>query len=122
MVRMSRKVLFTFLVLLMFGVSWYISSKTVYADAAGVPDQITEHFGVFDEEGILEDAGQKASLEEELAKIYEKYKVNAYIIITTKIGMSDDYEGYLERKWTALIRRRELREEAFYEKTSEDSG
>ena len=95
MVRMSRKVLFTFLVLLMFGVSWYISSKTVYADAAGVPDQITEHFGVFDEEGILEDAGQKASLEEELAKIYEKYKVNAYIIITTKIGMSDDYEGYL---------------------------
>ena len=81
MVRMSRKVLFTFLVLLMFGVSWYISSKTVYADAAGVPDQITEHFGVFDEEGILEDAGQKASLEEELAKIYE---------------------GYLERKWTAL--------------------
>lgn len=102
MVRMSRKVLFTFLVLLMFGVSWYISSKTVYADAAGVPDRITEHFGVFDEEGILEDAGQKASLEEELAKIYEKYKVNAYIIITTKIGMSDDYEGYLERKWTAL--------------------
>lgn len=102
MVRLSRKYIGTFFFLISICICLLISSKLVYADNLGVPDQITEHYGIFDEEGILDDAEQKADLESKLSKIYEKYKVNAYIIITTQIGMSDDYEGYLERKWTAL--------------------
>ena len=108
MVRYGRKICTAFLAFLivLIAVVMMAGAHVVYGDSgeldkAGVPERIDSHAEVFDEEGLIT-AAQKAQIEEELQKSYDKYNVNAYVILTTNIGMSDDYEGYLERKWTAL--------------------
>jgi Beta-propeller domains of methanol dehydrogenase type len=102
MIRIKDKKTALLMALLIAFVCLFFINSRAYADQAGVPDSIPEHYKVFDEDRLIENDSERAALEQELAKIYEKYKVNAYIILTTNIGMSDDYEGYLERKWTAL--------------------
>ena len=108
MVRCGRKICTAVIILLiaLTAVIMMAGARVVYGDSgdvdkAGVPDRIESHAEVFDAEGLITPA-EKAEIEAELQKSYDKYNVNAYVIITTNIGMSDDYEGYLERKWTSL--------------------
>ena len=108
MVRCGRKICTAVIILLiaLTAVIMMAGARVVYGDSgdvdkAGVPDRIESHAEVLDAEG-LKKKKKKAEIEAELQKSYDKYNVNAYVIITTNIGMSDDYEGYLERKWTSL--------------------
>ena len=91
MVRYRRVFRNTFIILLIALATVLImtGARVVYGDSdgidkAGVPDRIESHAEVFDAEGLIT-PGEKAEIEAELQKSYDKYNVNAYVIITTNI-------------------------------------
>ena len=106
MVRCGRKICTAVIILLiaLTAVIMMAGARVVYGDSgdvdkAGVPDRIESHAEVFDAEGLITPA-EKAEIEAELQKSYDKYNVNAYVIITTNTMyiLSDLMERRMQRR------------------------
>ncbi|MCR5203148.1 MAG: TPM domain-containing protein [Lachnospiraceae bacterium] len=90
------KALTLVMIIVLFAAFSVISTgKAASADSLGVPDETLADYEVYDAEGFIKDK-QLTNVKNKMKEIYDTYGVHTYVIISTKIGMSDDYEGYLE--------------------------